>query len=203
MANLIDRASSGVARWRLSRRPGVSIANDARIESRRVMLKPRCELSVGARSIVEAAVDFERDGAVVVVGENTYVGASTLRCAARIEIGSDVEIAWNCSIVDHDWESLVFEHRRIDMRSWYTAQKDWTHVPVAPVRIRDRALIGFDAIILKGVEIGEGAVVGVGSVVTRSVAPYTVVAGAPARVVRRLPGASSARIAPVVRLHAR
>ena len=203
MANLMNRVTSGVARWRLSRTPGVSIANDARIESRRVMLKPRCVLSVGARSIVEAAVDFERDGAVVVIGENTYVGASTLRCAARIEIGSDVEIAWNCSIVDHDWESLVFEQRRIDMRTWYTAKKDWTHVPIAPVRIRDRAVIGFDAIILKGVEIGEGAVVGVGSVVTRSVAPYTVVAGAPARVVRRLPGASADKRAPVVRLHAR
>ena len=177
---------------RLERTTGITIARDAKIQARRVMLKPGCSLSVGARSIVEAAIDFERDGAEIVIGENTYVGASTLRCAGRIEIGSNVEIAWNCSIVDHDWESLVWEQRHVDMRGWYTAKKDWTHVPIRPVRIADRALIGFNAVILKGVTVGEGAVVGVGSIVTKDVAPYTVVAGAPARVVRTLARAETA-----------
>jgi acetyltransferase-like isoleucine patch superfamily enzyme len=186
MSNLLLQAGSRLARWRLARTPGVTLAKDARIAAQRVALKPGCTLRVGERSVVEAAVDFERDGAVVIVGANTFVGASTIRCAARVEIGSDVEIAWDCSIVDHDWESLVWERRRVDMRSWYTARKDWTYVPVAPVRIGDRALVGFGAVILKGVEIGEGAVVGVGSVVTKNVAPYTVVGGAPARVLRRL-----------------
>jgi galactoside O-acetyltransferase len=115
-----------------------------------------------------------------------------LKCAERIEIGDDVEIAWDCTIVDHDWESLVWERRRTDVRAWYTAQKDWTHVKVASVTIRDRALVGFGAVILKGVTIGEGAVVGAASVVTRDVPPYAVVAGAPARVVRRLEGAGGA-----------
>lgn len=186
MLDSLSKANSRLARWRLCRTTGVTIARDAKIQASRVMLTPGCSLHVGARSIVEAAIDFERDDATVVIGANTYVGASTLRCAGRIEIGDDVEIAWNCSIVDHDWESLVWEQRRIDMRRWYTAKKDWTHVPIEPVRIANRALIGFNVIILKGVQIGEGAVVGVGSVVTKDVAPYTVVAGAPARVVRRL-----------------
>ncbi len=177
---------SRLARRRLARTTGVDLAEDARIDAGRVMLKPNITLSVGARSIVEATLDFERDGAIIVIGENTYVGGSTFKCAGRIEIGSDVEIAWNCSIVDHDWESLVWEQRHVDMRNWYTAAKDWTHVPIAPVRIHDRALVGFNVTILKGVEIGEGAVVGVGSVVTKSVAPYTVVAGVPARLIRRL-----------------
>ena len=182
----MDRLQSRAARWRLARSFGVSIAPDARIEGRRVVLKPRCTLTVGARSIVEASLEFEREGAAIVIGENSYVGASTFKCAERIEIGSDVEIAWNCSIVDHDWESLAFEERRVDMRTWYTAEKNWTHVPVAPVRVRDRALVGFNCVILKGVEIGEGAVVGVGSVVTKDVPPYTVVGGVPARVIRTI-----------------
>lgn len=55
-----------------------------------------------------------------------------------------------------------------------------------PVQIRDDAWIGAKAIILKGVTIGEGAVVAAGAVVTKDVAPYTVVAGNPARVIREL-----------------
>jgi acetyltransferase-like isoleucine patch superfamily enzyme len=51
------------------------------------------------------------------------------------------------------------------------------------VIIGDRVWIGYRAIILPGISIGDGAVVGAGSVVTRDVAPYSIVAGNPARVV--------------------
>jgi len=54
------------------------------------------------------------------------------------------------------------------------------------VTIGDDAWIGTGAILLPGVEVGEGAIVAAGAVVTRSVEPYTVVAGTPARVIRRL-----------------
>ena len=56
---------------------------------------------------------------------------------------------------------------------------------VAPVSIGDYAWIATDSIILPGVTIGEGAVVGAGSVVTRDVERFTVVAGNPAVVIRR------------------
>lgn len=182
----VDRASRRLARAQLAREVRLVLGPGAQLDAARVSWQRGCALEVGEASIVEAQIDLEKDGAALVVGRNCYVGASIFKVAERIEVGDDVEIAWNCSIVDHDWEPLAFEHRRSDKRTWYSAPKRWEHVAVKPVRIGAKALVGFNATILKGVTIGEGAVVGVGSVVTRDVAPWTVVAGVPAKVIRRL-----------------
>lgn len=104
-------------------------------------------------------------------------------------------IAWGAWIYDHnshslDWRDRVDDHARYlqELRAgeMIATRKDWSPVKTAPIKICDRVWIGFNAIILKGVTIGEGAVVGAGAVVTRDVEPYTVVAGNPARVVRVL-----------------
>jgi len=63
---------------------------------------------------------------------------------------------------------------------------DWT---VVPTRVKAGASIGSNATIVAGITIGEGAMVGAGAVVTKDVPPYTVVAGVPARVLRRVPAA--------------
>ena len=60
-------------------------------------------------------------------------------------------------------------------------------VKISPVRINDRAWLGFNSIILKGVTIGEGAIIGAGSVVTKDVPAYTIVAGNPARIIQEIP----------------
>ena len=57
---------------------------------------------------------------------------------------------------------------------------------LVPVYVGAKAWIGTNAVTLPGVSIGEGAVVGAGSVVTKPVEAYTVVAGNPARVIRRV-----------------
>ena len=54
-----------------------------------------------------------------------------------------------------------------------------------PVRVHKHADVGTNAVILPGVTVGEGAIVGAGAVVTGDVAPYAVVAGVPARELRR------------------
>jgi acetyltransferase-like isoleucine patch superfamily enzyme len=60
------------------------------------------------------------------------------------------------------------------------------NVPARPIHVGRGAWIGFDSCVLPGVTVGEGAVVGARSVVTTDVEPFTVVAGNPARVIRRL-----------------
>ena len=61
-------------------------------------------------------------------------------------------------------------------------EKDWECIPTY---IKHRASIGSNATILCGITIGEGALVGAGAVVTKDVAPNTIVAGNPARVVKK------------------
>ena len=106
--------------------------------------------------------------------------------ADKVEIGAGVLIAWGCSIVDHNSHSIEWKLRENDTKLWIQGLKEWDHVKVAPVKICDHAWIGFNSIILKGVTIGNGAVVAAGSVVTKDVAPYTVVGGNPAKVIRVL-----------------
>lgn len=73
----------------------------------------------------------------------------------------------------------------ISSRVIVAAHDSYRHV-VGRVRICRGAFIGIGAIVLPGVTIGEHAVVAAGAVVSRSVAPYTMVAGVPARVIKRL-----------------
>jgi galactoside O-acetyltransferase len=69
---------------------------------------------------------------------------------------------------------------------WAKGHKDWSKVTIRPVVICDKAWIGFGVKILKGVTIGEGAVIAAGSVVTKDVPPRHVVGGNPARIIRAL-----------------
>ncbi len=98
----------------------------------------------------------------------------------RVEIGNNVLIASRVFISDHN-------HGRYD---GCNPESGPSVSPVArplvakPVLIRDRVWIGEHVCILPGVTIGEGAVVGAGSVVTHDVPPHSIVAGNPARVIR-------------------
>jgi galactoside O-acetyltransferase len=97
-----------------------------------------------------------------------------------------VIISWGVTIVDHNSHSLQWRHRKEDVRRWAIGEKIWDGVKVAPVTIGSRVWIGFGATILKGVRVGEGAIVAAGAVVTRDVPPYCIVGGNPAREIRQL-----------------
>ena len=147
----------------------------------------KCQLILGDTVILEGSLHFERSGAQIRIGSRTFIGSATKIIAANeVVIGDDVLISWGVTIVDHDSHALDFSRRSSDVSEWYQGRKDWSHVSVAPVMIGNKAWLGFDSAILKGVRIGEGAVVGAKSVVTKDVEPWTVVAGNPARVIRTL-----------------
>jgi acetyltransferase-like isoleucine patch superfamily enzyme len=153
----------------------------ARIAFRRIRFRSGCNIQIGEGSIVEGQLVCERDGARIVIGRNSFIGDSLIASADRIEVGDDVLISWGCNIVDHNSHSLKWTERKQDVKDWYQGKKDWAGVSVRP------AWLGLNVTILKGVEIGEGAVVGAGSVVIKSVPPWTIVAGNPATMVREIP----------------
>jgi acetyltransferase-like isoleucine patch superfamily enzyme len=107
----------------------------------------------------------------------------------KIEIGSYCLISWNVGIADSDFHPLEPAQRLIDAQALAPYFKDRPARPrlkTAPVKIANNVWIGMNAVILKGVTIGENSVVAAGSVVTKSVQPNTVVAGNPAVAVRQL-----------------
>lgn len=165
----------------------VTIGHSSTIEWRKISSRSGCRMMVGTNSLISATVSFDRDNAVVLVGDRTFIGASNIVCANRVTIGDDVLISWGCTIVDHNSHSVVWEERKDDVVNWQCGRKEWQYVKISSVNICSKAWLGFNSIILKGVTIGEGAIVAAGSVVTRDVDPYTVVAGNPAKFVRALP----------------
>jgi galactoside O-acetyltransferase len=186
MMDFLRKVLRASARWRLVRRPGVRISPDAKVAAELVRLHEGCVLTIGEGSIVEAALLFEKPGASITIGRNTFIGDSALIASEGIQVGDDVLMAWGGTIVDHDSHSLDWRERSKDVQEWYHGRKDWAHVARKPVRIGDKAWVGFNVAILKGVTVGDGAVIAACSVVTRDVPPYTLVAGNPARVVRHL-----------------
>lgn len=143
---------------------------------------------VGGGSLVRGLVTFSRNGARFVIGKNTSInGGTNISLAEGLEIGSNVLISYDCMIMDHNGHSLDPNIRKKDLPDLLEERpKDWSSVKISPIRIEDYAWIGARSIILKGVTIGQGAIVAAGSVVSKNVSPYTVVAGNPAREVSRV-----------------
>lgn len=93
----------------------------------------------------------------------------TITCATNIYIGKGANIARGAVIRDFDGHYI----------------EDLNYRTAKPIHIGDHVWIGYDAMILKGVTIGEGAIIAARAVVTKDVPPYSIVAGNPAKVIRQ------------------
>ena len=124
--------------------------------------------------------DESRIGTFVEIQRGAKIGR-------RVKIQSHTFICEGVSIDDHVFvgHGVMFINdkypRAVTARGELVRDGDWTMVPTV---VRKGATIGSGATILSGVEIGEDAIVGAGSVVTKSVPARTIVAGNPARVLR-------------------
>lgn len=108
------------------------------------------------------------EGGTLSLGSGYANAGFQVRCKKQITIGHNVSIAKDVVIMDSDAHEICYEG--------YVMSKD--------VCIEDNVWIGTRAMILKGVTVGEGAIIGAGSIVTKNVPAHSVVAGSPARVIR-------------------
>lgn len=165
----------------------VEISKSAKVNALGIHFKNNNSLEIGHNSIFEGNIYFERDYSKVFIGENTFIGKSNIVSAESVIFGNDILVAWGCYFVDHNSHSIYFNERANDVRNWYNGIKDWSTVERKPIVIKDKAWIGFNSIILKGVTIGEGAIVAAGSIVTKDVPDWCIVAGNPAKVIKEIP----------------
>ncbi|HEX4904496.1 MAG TPA: acyltransferase [Acidimicrobiales bacterium] len=140
----------------------------------KTLIAPEVTLSVG---LPGEALDHSAEP-VLTIGDRCSIGRGTAIVARRrIEIGDDVTIAPNVYVTDHNH---AYADVGVPIKEQYP-----TH---DPVRIGDGTWIAAGATILPGADIGGHVTVGAGAVVRGKVDDYTVVAGSPARVVRRYEG---------------
>ena len=123
-----------------------------------------------------------------VVGDFTLLNGAIIMAEDEIEIGSHCLISWNVGIADSDFHPLEPAKRLIDAQALAPFFKNRPARPklkTAPVKIGNNVWIGMNAVILKGVTIGDNSVVAAGAVVTKSVPANTIVAGNPAIAVKK------------------
>ncbi len=125
----------------------------------------------GTNVNIEKGAHFSQD---VSLGNNSGIGINA-EIAPNVTIGNDVMMGPECMIytTNHGME-------RTDIPMW--KQKSSASQPVV---IGNDVWIGSRVIILPGVHIGDGCVIGAGSVVTKSFEPYSVIAGNPAKLIRK------------------
>ena len=156
-----------------------------------VSLGSRSRISRNTRLLALKAYGAQVFAPQITIGNNVSVGfGCTLSCVNRLDIGHDVTIGDNVYIADS-------HHEYSDPQKGILAQPLLT----GKISIGRGAWIGYGAFVAGDVSIGEHAVIGANSVVTRSVAAYTVVAGVPAKLIKRFDHATGRWVRPDVDTH--
>lgn len=171
-----ERANSWVlTTWFKASYPGLSIGTGVLIRTgARLRVLNGATMSIGDRTVIERNCLLRSDG-VLSIGKDGFIGpGSTIVAAIAIAIGADALIAENVTIRDQN-------HQTNDASPYRLQGLDADAISIA-----SNAWIGAHATILKGVKIGEGAIVAAGAVVSKDVAAREVVGGIPAKLIKVL-----------------
>jgi acetyltransferase-like isoleucine patch superfamily enzyme len=171
----------------------VSVDTSAYLETTYSFLLYRSELPQGIRigrgstTYLGTMFDVGPRGRVT-IGDFSLVHGAWFICDSQIDVGDYALISWNVVFMDSYGASFDPAERRKQLQT-LSFEKDRRMprgAPASPIRIGRNVWIGFDCVVLPGVTIGEGSIVGARSVVTEDVPPFTIVAGNPAHIIRRI-----------------
>lgn len=162
----------------IDRRAEIVLSNTLTIGNRRIPSTNCCtKLQMGplTKLIVNGKFYFNENSNVwltqsgILELEDGFINENvTITCANHVKIGNNAHIAREAVIRDYDGHYI----ETLDYRT------------SKPIEIGDNVWIGYRAMILKGVKIGNGAIIAANSVVTKDVPPYCIVAGNPAKIIR-------------------
>ena len=134
------------------------------------------KVSIGKHCRLEHDIYFKFDGIwkpglAIKIGDNTFIGSQTeFNITKAIIVGQDCLIASGCRFIDHDHG---YGDRNTPMNRSDTGKE-------GSIKIGEDVWIGCNSVILKGVKIGNGAIIAAGSVVNKSVPEYEIWGGIPA-----------------------
>lgn len=177
----------------ISIHPSVIIDPAANIKFFNPPVPPEICLEIGEGSHVFSTFNMLRPQSKIKIGKNCQIGAVNFVCAESIEVGNDVIMAWGITFTDSNHHSLYWDERQYDVKrcreDYLTTNRidlarthDWSKVNINKIKICNKAWIGFNSIILKGVTIGEGAIIGAGSVVVDNVPSWVIGNGNPFKI---------------------
>lgn len=130
----------------------------------------------------------KKTGKNIIVKHQCYIGSGTgLIVGDRAQLGQNARIdqhvtLGNDVVMGPDVVIMTNAHRFDDIETPINQQDNF---PIEPVTIGNDVWLGTRVIVMPGVTIGDGSVVGAGSIVTKNIPPYSVAVGSPAKVIRK------------------
>lgn len=148
------------------------------------------QIFIGSGSRIRGELVTFPDGGNISIGKNCYLGhRSIIWSEEKVLIGDRVLISHNCNVFDNTTHPIDSKIRAEHVREIFTTghpDKRYETLVSEPVIIEDDVWICCNCTILKGVHIGEGAIISTGSIVTKDVEAHTLVGGNPAKFIKSL-----------------
>jgi acetyltransferase-like isoleucine patch superfamily enzyme len=169
--------------------PGLRLGLAARL------LTPNGErrVRIGRDCAIRGIIRCEGAGEAV-IGEEVYIGDGVIVSArTSVEIGDGTLLAHGVQVFDNDTHPLDAEERARHFRAILKTAKgrkpDEFDIPTAPIRVGRRCWLGFSSAVMKGVSLGDEAILAAGAVVVSDIPARCTAAGNPARIVKSPDGA--------------